>query len=89
LPARGSLPNELSAQNELDLDRSAGPSLSEADLSLLNEGKLAYDSSKIGVWVQDEVSPASYMLNYKVANAVLWWTPFATTRLVGDLGEQA
>ena len=29
------------------------------------------------------------MLNYKVANAVLWWTPYATTRLVGDLGEEA
>ena len=29
------------------------------------------------------------MLNYKVANAVLWWTPFATTRLIGSEGEQA
>ena len=63
--------------------------LSEADLSLLNEGKLAHDSQKIGVWVQDDVSPASYMLNYKVANAILWWTPFATTRLVGTLGEES
>ena len=29
------------------------------------------------------------MLNYKLANAVLWWTPFATTRLIGTDGEQA
>ena len=29
------------------------------------------------------------MLNYKAANAILWWTPFATTRLMGDLGDSA
>ena len=29
------------------------------------------------------------MLNYKTANAVLWWTPYATTRLQGPGGEAA
>jgi hypothetical protein len=29
------------------------------------------------------------MLNYKVANAVLWWTPFATTRLTDLEGQEA
>ena len=87
LPQRG----HEAAQSDLELDRvmCAGGGLREADLSLLSEGKVACETQKSGVWVQDDVSPASYMLNYKVANAVLWWTPFATTRLLGGLGEQA
>ena len=73
----------------MEIDRKACTGLSEADLSLLKDGKLAHDSQKIGVWVQDDISPASYMLNYKVANAVLWWTPFATTRLTDLEGQEA
>lgn len=37
---------------------------------------------KIGVWTHDEVSPASFMLSYKVSNALLNWTPHATTRVL-------
>jgi hypothetical protein len=43
---------------------------------------------KIGVWNQDEVSPASFMLSYKLSNAVLNWTPHATTRVLCD-GQEA
>ena len=87
LPQRGH--ETAMSDPELDGLMGAGSSLRESDLSQLSEGRVPSEAQKSGVWAQDDVSPASYMLNYKVANAVLWWTPFATTRLIGSMGEQA
>ena len=39
------------------------------------------------MWNQDDISPASYMLCYKAANAVFNWTPTATSRLLAEGAE--
>lgn len=66
-----------------DSDKCAG--LSEKDLTLLADGKLAHEGSKVGVWTHDDVSPASFLLSYRQANATMSWTAFATSYLV-DFG---
>ena len=62
--------------------------LSESTLSLLQRGNLGDDIQKMNVWAQDDISPTSLMFNYKSANAILLWTPYATTRLLRN-GEEA
>ena len=47
----------------------------------------AHNDNRIGVWSSDDVSPASYMLSYKTANAVFNWTPSAATRLFSNAAE--
>lgn len=65
-----------------DSDRCSG--LSEKDLGLLADGKLAHEGSKVGVWSQDDVSPASFLLSYRQANAMMSWTSYATSYLDFD-----
>ena len=42
----------------------------------------------MSVWAQDDISPASYMFNYKTSNAALLWTPYATSRVLFN-GEES
>ena len=39
-------------------------------------------ASKISVWTDDEISPASHLYSYKKTNAILQWSPQATSRLM-------
>jgi hypothetical protein len=49
--------------------------------------KTAEEIQKVGVWTDDDISPASYLLSYKHANAVLIWTPYATTRVLSQANQ--
>lgn len=62
--------------------------LSESDLDMLQTANTSNDSTKLSVWAQDDISPASYMFNYKSSNAVMLWTPYATSRILFN-GEEA
>ena len=80
------LPTKSVGDNASDSDSQS--MLSESTLSLLQKGNLGDDIQKMNVWAQDDISPTSLMFNYKSANAILLWTPYATTRLLHN-GEEA
>jgi hypothetical protein len=71
-------PAEQSAMlNESILNSTCG-GLSHSDLQLLEVGRISHKvhkASDVAVWAQDDISPASYILSYKKANAILNWTP--------------
>lgn len=56
--------------------------LTQHDLQTLDRPQKS--DQRIAVWSSDDVSPASYMLSYKTANAVFNWTPHATSRLLAS-----
>lgn len=68
-------------------------SLTSNDLALLDQAgddfELLADSlaSKISVWTDDDISPASHIYSHKTANAILQWSPQATSRLLLPSGN--
>ena len=66
----------------------SGGTLTSADLALIDaageDGEFLADSlsSKISVWKDDEISPASHIYSHKCSNAILQWSPQATSRLM-------
>ena len=71
-----------------DRSRFSETGLSQSDIDLLQTGDPLHDSSKMSVWAQDDISPASYMFNYKTSNAAMLWTPYATSRVLFN-GEES
>ena len=81
-------------REETDLDNTAMfnatcGGLSQSDLQTLEVNRITHQThdQRIGVWTSDDISPASFMLNYKSANAIFNWTPSASTRLFAGASE--
>ena len=59
----------------------------KSELQAQEANRAFTNDNRIGVWSSDDISPASFMLSYKTANAVFNWTPSAATRLFANAQE--